>query len=198
MPFDALSIVQRLAAVFDRLEIAYLVGGSIASIRYGEVRSTNDVDFVAELRLTHVSKFAELLQDGWYLDADVIADAIRQSGCFNVIDYQTMLKADVFIARNDAFTREQFARRRFEALGAPDDPVEAYIASPEDIVLQKLLRYKMGGGVSDRQWRDVLGVLIYQAGNLDDAYMDRWAREIEVSDLLARARQDAERPWNPR
>lgn len=170
----------------------------MASIRYGEVRATNDVDFVAELRLPHAAQIAAMLEGSWYADRDSIADAIRRSGSFNLIDFATMLKADVFVAKNDEFTRQQLARRRLESLGTPDDPVDAYIASPEDIILQKLRWYRMGGEVSDRQWRDVMGVLIYQAGLLDDTYLDHWAAELRITDLLIRVREDSERPWNPR
>jgi len=35
---------------------------------------------------------------------------------------------------------------------------EPIICSPEDIVLAKLEWYRMGGKLSDRQWRDILGV----------------------------------------
>lgn len=191
MPDDALSIVQRLAATFDRLGIPYLIGGSIASINYGEIRSTNDVDFVAELRAEHAEQIAEALRDGWYADGEMMADAIAERSSFNLIDFTTMLKADVFVAKDDAFTRQQFRRRQRLALGEPLDPVEAWVASPEDTLLQKLRWYRMGGEVSDRQWRDVLGVLKVQAGALDVPYMRQWAADLGVTDLLERALDDA-------
>jgi hypothetical protein len=45
----------------------------------------------------------------------------------------------------------------------------------------------MGGEVSDRQWRDILGVLKTRAGELDLDYLQKWANELKVSDLLERA-----------
>jgi hypothetical protein len=190
---DALSIVERLSRVFEELGIVYLVGGSVASVRYGEIRSTNDVDFVATLGIPHATQLARRLEGAWYADVDSMAEAIRTLGSFNLIDFQTMLKADVFVAGRDEFTQSQLERRRRESLGPPEDPVEAFVASAEDIVLQKLRWYRMGGEVSDRQWRDVKGVLVYQSGSLDDAYMDRWATALGISDLLLRARADADR-----
>src|SRR5512140_1125819 len=110
MPDDALSIVQRLSAGFDEPGIVYLVGGSVASVRYGEIRSTNDVDFVAVLSPPHADRLSSRLEGAWYADRDAIADAIRRSGTFNLIDFQTMLKADVFVAKDDEFTHQQLER----------------------------------------------------------------------------------------
>ncbi|MCK6513394.1 hypothetical protein L6R29_25990, partial [Myxococcota bacterium] len=45
-----------------------------------------------------------------------------------------------------------------------------YLASPEDTILHKLRWFQMGGGVSERQWHDILGVLQVQASHLDLAY----------------------------
>ncbi len=67
----------------------------------------------------------------------------------------------------------------------------AYIASAEDTVLTKLEWYRMGGEVSDRQWRDVLGVLKVQGKRLDLAYLRRWATELGIADLLERALAEA-------
>ena len=62
-------------------------------------------------------------------------------------------------------------------------------ASPEDTILSKLEWYRLGGEVSERQWRDVLGVLKTCAGELDLDYLHKWAKEIGVTDLLERALQ---------
>ncbi len=66
-----------------------------------------------------------------------------------------------------------------------------YLASPEDVILNKLEWYKMGGGVSDRQWNDILGVLKTQEATLDLAYLRKWAVTLDVTDLLNRALEDA-------
>lgn len=63
----------------------------------------------------------------------------------------------------------------------------AQVASAEDIILAKLVWYRSGGEVSERQWRDVIGILNVQAGKLDFDYLDEWARKLTVIDLLERA-----------
>jgi hypothetical protein len=73
-----------------------------------------------------------------------------------------------------------------------DDPtVEFYLASPEDNILNKLDWYRLGGGVSERQWNDVLGVLKVQKNLLDMKYLRHWASELRLVDLLEHALSDA-------
>jgi hypothetical protein len=45
--------------------------------------------------------------------------------------------------------------------------------------------------VSERQWRDVLGILRAQGDRLDNDRLTRWADRLGVSDLLTRARGEA-------
>ena len=73
-----------------------------------------------------------------------------------------------------------------EALGVAY-AIGGSFASAEDTVLAKLEWYRMGGEVSDRQWRDLLGVLEVQGDRLDRAYMRRMALSLGVADLLSRA-----------
>ena len=103
------------------------------------------------------------------------------------------MKADIFVFKADAFGRSQFARRTGKQLSAGDSSL-IYVASPEDTVLAKLQWYREGGGVSDRQWNDVLGVLKVQGAALDRAYLDEWARELGLTDLLRRALDEAGLP----
>jgi hypothetical protein len=93
---------------------------------------------------------------------------------------------DVFVAGSKAFAHQQPARRSAQVVA--DDPERtAYVLSAEDILLAKLDWHRQGGEVSERQWRDVLGVLRAQAGRLDQVYLRQWAARLSVSDLLERA-----------
>ena len=63
--------------------------------------------------------------------------------------------------------------------------------SPEDTLLSKMEWYKQGGEVSDRQWRDIIGLLITQGNNLDQVYLRHWAEALELSALFERALTEA-------
>jgi hypothetical protein len=92
--------------------------------------------------------------------------------------------------RSDGLSASALSRAVAAPLGPrPDEVVR--VASAEDVVLEKLRWYRLGGGTSERQWLDVLGVLKVQRPSFDRAYAGRWADEIGVGDLLSRAYEDA-------
>lgn len=190
-PNDPVIVLRKVKEAFDTLGIVYLVGGSVASSVYGIPRFTRDVDFVAEVREEHASALVRALGDEFYADEEMIRAAVRQQGSFNVIFFENSFKADVFVAKRDAWATQEMARRQIADFGLGDETVMIYVASPEDVVLQKLLWYRLGGGVSDRQWNDVKAVLQVQAGALDDDYLNEWAVKLNLADLLAEARADA-------
>ncbi len=186
---SALEVALRLARIFDELGIAYLLGGSLASSLHGEPRSTQDVDFVAALSAGHVSSFIDRLGADFYVARERVEGAVASCGSFNVIHLATMFKADVFVLRDDRPSRSEMARRERYQLG---DGRTLWVASAEDIVLQKLIWYRLGNQVSDRQWRDVLAVLKVRGRSLDFSYLETMAADLELGALLERARREAE------
>jgi hypothetical protein len=179
-----------VADAFEALGVSYRVGGSVASSALGVARTTLDIDLVADLRAAHVAPFVERLQADYYVDADMIRDAIRRRSSFNVIHLATMMKVDVFVLGARPFDRVAFGRVINEPLG--DDRERSFpLTTAEDIVIHKLDWYRLGGGVSERQWADVLGVLKLQGDALDRAHLAHWAKEIGVTDLLERALAEA-------
>lgn len=191
MQNEPIEVTLKVTRVFEKLGVPYLIGGSLASTLYGMVRTTQGSDIVTEMKEEHLQPFVSALQDEFYVDDEMIAESIRHNSSFNIIHRETMFKVDVFIPRERPFLQSQLGRAQKQVFTF-DTEVSAKFSTPEDTILAKLEWYRIGGEVSDRQWRDILGVLKTQAGQLDLAYMRKWAGELKVSDLLERALQDAE------
>lgn len=187
---EALAVTFRVVDALTALGVDYLVGGSLASSLHGIPRATQDVDVVAALRHEHVAPLVAALGREFYIDAEMIHDAIRHRSSFNVIFLESMFKVDVFVLGDTNAARLEMERRQSITVTS-EPPRTLIVASPEDIVLQKLWWYKLGGGVSERQWNDVLGVLKVRGPLLDRAYLQRGAEEMTVDDLLFRALEDA-------
>jgi hypothetical protein len=189
MVSDPLVVVAALADAFDGLGIPYLVGGSLASSLYGVPRATQDADLMADVKRQHIEPLTRALEPDFYVAAELISDAIRRRSSFNVIHLASMFKADIFLPRNDEWSREEWARVRTESISIGTDPKAIRFSSAEDTILHKVLWYRLGGDISDKQWSDILGILRIQATSLDWAYLEKYAAVLNVGDLLQTARK---------
>jgi len=190
MQNEPVEVTLKVTGVLEKLGVPYLIGGSLASALYGMVRTTQDADIVADMRLEHLQPFVSALQDEFYLDDEMMADSIRRNTSFNIIHRESMFKVDVFIPRPRPFLQSQLARAQKQTFTFETE-VSAKFASPEDAILSKLEWYRMGGETSETQWRDILGVMKTRAGELDLDYLRKWAKELQVNDLLERALREA-------
>ena len=182
---EPIEVTLAVTSILERLGIEYLVGGSLATSLHGIPRATLDVDIVADLRMTHLDPFVSALQESFFVDADMVRDAIRRRATFNILHLATMFKVDVFVAGADDLLSTELARKqRVRVLEEPQS--DLFVASPEDMVLQKLIWYRKGGGISDRQWGDIVGVIETQGERLDMAYLRLWATRKGIADLLDR------------
>lgn len=173
--------------MFEDLGILYHVGGSFASSVHGSPRQTRDPDLVAEIEHGHVDPVVARLHERFYLDAGAVHEAIDRRASFNLIDFATGFKIDVFVRGESEFDRSEFSRHRPETL-SPDSAKSVNVKSPEDTVLRKLLWFEMSGRLSDRQWSDVQGILRAQSDRLDDTYLREWATQLGIDSLLEAAR----------
>ena len=176
-----------LIDVLDRLAIAWYVGGSVASTVHGRFRATNDVDVIANLREEHADSLRTALEADHYVDEESIRDAVRQRSSFNLVHFGTGLKIDVFVATDTAYEASVRDRRVSQPIGGTGSTRRLWIASAEDTILAKLGWYRRGGGISDRQWRDVQGVIELRGPELEVEYLNRWAPVLGVAELLEQA-----------
>ena len=185
-----LALALRVAALLDSLAIPHVLGGSLASSVVGEPRSTVDLDFAVRLRSEDVGRLLAALASDYYVSEEAMRSAIARNGSFNIVELATVSKIDLFVLGSSRLDQRQLARRR-RVVVSESPRQELWVGSPEDQVLRKLDWYRAGGCVSDRQWRDVVGILAVQAERLDRGDLAATSAELELSDLLERALREA-------
>jgi len=178
---DSVQLAIKLHPIFEELGISYYITGGVAAISYGEPRTTQDLDLVMAISLDVIDRLSDALTEaGFYVPGidDVKSGRMRT---LQIIEMESISRADLVVAGTDEFERLKFARRR----AIEFEGTALYFASPEDVILNKL-RWRQRSG-SEKQWRDVLGVLKVQAENLDYGYMREWAEQLGLIDALNQA-----------
>lgn len=181
-------LLKTVVQVLDEQGIPYMITGSVASSLQGEPRSTHDIDIVVALQNSAIGPLARAFPSpDYYLDEHSIAEAIEHRSMFNLIDVREGDKVDFWLLTDEPFDQSRFARR----LSEPVLGVTLVVSSPEDTILAKLRWAKLSGG-SEKQFRDALRVYEVQHPTLDLAYLQQWARQLSVSPLWDRLRQEAQ------
>lgn len=178
-------LLERLVQLFDEAKVPFMIAGSFASTAHGMPRTTQDIDIVIDPPSAEaLEKMVRSMPlETYYVDIDAARDAMRRRSMFNVVDQVSGWKIDLIVRKNRAFSREEFARRMpLSLLGIP-----VYAASPEDTILAKLEWSTQSGG-SERQRRDVAGILATMGEQLDRGYIERWVRELGLEEEWAAAR----------
>jgi hypothetical protein len=184
---DLLTALRPVVEAFGRLGVRYYIGGSVASSAHGIARATLDVDLACDLSSEQVRPLVNLLEAGYYIDDRMIREAIERRSSFNLIHLETMLKVDVFVVPDTQYLREVFLRSKQETLDERFRRDLFFIASPEDVILNKLDWFEKGQRVSERQWNDVLGVMKVQGKSLDLLYLTTWAKTMGLLELLKKS-----------
>ncbi len=139
MPAEPIRILIHVSQILERLAIPYLTCGSIASSILGIPRATQDIDLVIDLSLARVEDFLKAMQAEFYVDSDAVRRAVQTKTSFNAIHFTAVQKIDFFVRKQDDYSAGEM-RRRFAVAVDETANNRIYIASPEDIILQKLVQ----------------------------------------------------------
>ena len=163
----------------EQLDVAYALVGSFASGAYGEPRFTQDIDIVFELPASQIARFCQCFPSpDFYVSEAAVREAVRRHSQFNVIHPSSGNKIDFILNRQDAWGRSQFARRQAIQLFADR---RGYLASPEDVILGKMVYYREGG--SEKHLRDITGILRICGEMLDREYVADFAKQLGVAEI---------------
>jgi hypothetical protein len=170
-------LLRRLVNKLDAAGIPHMVAGSFASTYHGVPRATQDIDIVIDPSLAALDTFlADLPDADYYVDADAAYDALKRRSQFNVVDMATGWKVDLIVRKARPFSIEEFRRRQPAELFG----VNVFVATAEDSIIAKLEWAKLGD--SERQLRDVTGILNVRGSTIDRVYVEYWVTELGVTD----------------
>jgi len=175
---DLLTVFSNLIKSLDEIKIEYMLVGSLASMVYGEPRMTKDFDLVIEIKPKDLKKFYEFfdLKDYYVPPYEVLSQELLNSGSFNLIHHESGYKIDFMFRKNNAHSIEEFNRKtKLDII----DGVKTYIASPEDVIIKKLLFFKEG--LSQKHIEDIKGILANT--ELDYVYLNKWLDNLNLVEL---------------
>jgi hypothetical protein len=157
------------------------ISGSMAANYYSVPRMTRDIDIVLELKPARLKSFIESFRDDFYVEEESVQEEVSRRGMFNLIHKEYAFKVDFIVRKETEFQDSCFNRRRDVHLGGYD----AWIISPEDLVIAKLLWAK--DSLSELELRDVKNLLL-TAGNLDTVYLEQWVNRLSLKDVYGKVK----------
>ncbi|HWE04314.1 MAG TPA: hypothetical protein VG326_18050 [Tepidisphaeraceae bacterium] len=181
-------LLKKVVTVLESADVPYMLTGSYASSLQGEPRLTHDVDLVVAITPIGGQALLKAFRGpDYYLDEGAIAEAIARKSQFNLLDAIGGDKVDFWILTDETFDQSRFARRYVEEF----EGLRLYVSRPEDTILMKLRWAEMSGG-SERQFNDARGVFELQRASIDLDYMERWTRELRITELWERIKREAQ------
>lgn len=179
---EQLEVLKLVALRLDDAGIAYMISGSIALSYYAQPRMTRDIDIVVELKSENAERLVDLFEADFYIDAEMVRDAIARSGMFNIIHYDSVIKVDFIILKDTPYRQQEFVRRYTMEI----DGTTLWFVTPEDLLLSKLVW--AADSESEMQLNDVRN-LISEVTTLDWNYIEFWAADLQVEAFLREVRE---------
>ena len=178
-----IQILHDFAARMEKLDIAYMLTGSMAMMSYSVYRFTADVDVVLELKSEDAKRIIGVFEPDYYVPHSAVSRAIFLEKMFNVIHQETAFKIDCVVKKSNAFQKNAFARRsRTDFYGR-----EIWIITKEDLIISKLLWAK--DSLSEKQLTDVKNLI---RTDFDVDYVESWTNELSIYKLFAQCQEEIE------
>ncbi len=169
-------LLKKVLSALNERDFPFMLTGSIASSIQGEPRLSHDIDII----ITADRKIVNILSDRfdkqhYYFDESALCEAIASRTMFNLIDIHEGDKIDFWMLTDSAFDNSRFKRKIPITLFNEN----AWISTPEDTMLAKMLRAKESGG-SEKQLSDIRRVYEVNAIAIDREYIKKWCEALGV------------------
>ncbi len=169
-----------LKIVVERLNIAgidYMISGSVALSFYTEPRMTRDIDIVIHLKGENLDKMMEIFGSDFYIDRDMMKEAVSFQSMFNIIHLETLVKIDLIIRKNEEYRLLEFNNRKKRKLNEDD----VYVVAIDDLIISKLFWAK--DSLSEIQIKDIVNLMKV---DFDLEYVKKWCVQLNLEDILRR------------
>ncbi len=178
--FEALKIVtQRL----EKANLLYMVTGSVAANFYTVPRMTRDIDIVIELEPGAAETVMNIFSADFYVDLEMIQEAIGSEQMFNIIHNNSLVKIDFIIRKKTPYRELEFRRRKKMKI---EEGLEVWVVAAEDLILSKLFWAKES--LSELQLRDVKNILDNQT-KLDRGYLEMWIDSLGLQKIFEKVQK---------
>ncbi|MCP4682570.1 MAG: hypothetical protein GY864_09580 [Desulfobacterales bacterium] len=174
---NELDILKLVTSRLSDAEIDYMLSGSVALTFYGKPRMTRDIDIVVMIPLDAVDGFVKLFEQDFYIDKDMVADAIRNQAMFNIIHLETVIKVDFIIRKNHEYRILEFNKRKKKKL----DDLEISVVSLEDLIISKI--YWARDSFSEMQINDIISLMDL---DFDMDYVKKWCARLGLDLIFGR------------
>jgi hypothetical protein len=194
-PIDLLTVMLPARQAFDEQNLFWYLGGSIASSLHGMQQMAQDIDLVVNLHLQNLPSLLPLLKQHYAFDDDAFQEAIFQRTACSLIHLDTLMKVDLIMAKQGAF--ETALHPRIASYSLDERSPSLRLASAVEMILVKLRRYsqdllsRTDGMRDDAEWNDIVGMLKIQEPTLERDFLEEWARNLKIVEMLRQALVDA-------
>ncbi|CAN5584951.1 hypothetical protein BH10ACI2_BH10ACI2_24880 [soil metagenome] len=176
-------IFHDFASRLERMDIPYMLTGSMAMFQYSAYRMTADVDIVMELQSRHGQMFIDNLEPDYVIPHNSMRRAIESERMFNVIHQETAFKIDCVLRKSTPFQKSVFDRRikqDFHGKGC-------FLITLEDLILSKLVW--ASDSKSEKQHTDVKNLIRNQ---LNETYIEQWLEKLGIAHAYRQCRREIE------
>ncbi|MCU0288558.1 MAG: nucleotidyl transferase AbiEii/AbiGii toxin family protein [Acidobacteria bacterium] len=172
-----LDILKLVASRLNAAEVDYMLSGSVALTFYGKPRMTRDIDIVIVIPPREIDRFVKIFEQDFYIDKDMVEDAVRNQSMFNIIHLETVIKVDFIIRKTQEYRIIEFNKRKRMQL----EDQEVSVVSLEDLIISKI--YWAKDSFSEMQIKDIVSLLDL---DVDMIYVQEWCARLGLDSILRR------------